>query len=211
MRAVRVPRTMTPDPLDVRPRTRRSLDGLLAVGPLSLDAQLRALTEYAVRTGHALELCWVLLPGEDAATDAPDSPVPIVAFDDEVAGFTPEEFDAALPAHDVDDGATTDWHVAHATPQPKCPTTHLPVYGCAGERETAADAILCSGSGPLDLQLARIEAYAVRSGVRLRGVYVASCPENLQVLLRDFRSCNRAFCAGAVLTVGPWGEVLVHQ
>lgn len=71
---------------------------------------------------------------------------------------------------DAPGDATTDWHVAHAVPQPKRPTAHLPVYGCAGDRETAADALLCIGSESLDRRIARIEAYAIRSAMRLRGV-----------------------------------------
>lgn len=58
--------------------TRRSLDGLLAIGPHRLDAQLRALAAYAARTEHMLDVLWALLPGENPATDAPDSAVPIV-------------------------------------------------------------------------------------------------------------------------------------
>jgi hypothetical protein len=201
---------MTPDPLRAQPQTRRSLDGLLAIGPHPLNAQLGALSAYAVRTGHSLDVLWALLPGEDPATDAPDSRFPIVAFDDEVAGFTAEEREPSA-SDDDSEGATTDWHVAHATPQPKSPTTHLPVYGYAGDRETAADAVLCVGSESLDRQLARIEAYAVRSGVRLRGVYIANDPDNLRVLLRDFSACNRALCAGALLTVDQRGEVEVHE
>jgi hypothetical protein len=201
---------MTPDPLRMPPQTRRRLDGLLAIGPHPLDAQLRALSAYAVRTGHSLDVLSALLPGEDPATDAPDSRFPIVAFDDEVAGFTAEECEPPASIDDAE-GATMDWHVAHATPQPKRPTTHLPVYGCAGDRETAADAVLCIGFESLDRQLARLEAFAIRSGIRLRGVYIAHDPDNLRVLLRDFSACNRALCSGAVLTVGPRGEVEVHH
>lgn len=202
---------MTPDPLHLQPQPRRSLDGLLAIGPHELEAQLRALTGYAERTGHLLDVLWTLLPGEDPATDAPDSRFPIVVFDDEIAGFTPEEREPGASADDAEGRSAVDWHVAHATPQPKRPTTHLPVYGSTGGPGAAADAILCVGSESLDRQLARIEAYAVRSGLRLRGVYVASCLSNLRVLLRDFRACNRDLCAGAVLTVGSWGEVEVHD
>jgi len=189
---------------------RRSLDGLLAIGPHPLDAQLRSLAEYARRTEHALDVFWAVLPGEDPATDAPDSGFPVVVFDDEVAGFTPEERASGDAAGGPYAEATTDWHVAHAAPQPKTPTAHLPVYGCASEGETPADAILCIGAGSLDLQLARIEAYAIRAAARLRGVYVASDPDNLGVLLRDFRVCNRVLAAGPVLTVGVGGEVVVH-
>jgi hypothetical protein len=193
----------------MQPQIRRSLDGLLAIGPHPLDLQLGALSAYAVRTGHSLDVFWVLLPGEDPATDAPDSPFPIAVFDDEVAGFTAEEREPSTSTANAE-GIATDWHVAHTTPQPKRPTTHLPVYGCAGDREMAADGVLCVGSESLDRQLARIEAYAVRSGVRLRGVYVARDGDHLRVLLRDFSACNRALCAGVVLTVGPRGEVEVH-
>lgn len=202
---------ITPDPARMYPQTRRSLDGLLAIGPHRLDAQLRALTAYAARTGHALDVLWAILPGEDPATDAPDSAFPIVAFDDEIAGFTPEEYE--LPGEDGDShgGAAIDWHVAHATPQPKRATAHLPVYGCPEEWETAADAILCVGAESLDLQIARIEAYAIRSAVRLRGVYIASDSDNLRVLLRDFSASNRALGTGPTLTVGPRGEVEVHD
>ena len=194
----------------MRSQTRRTLDGLLAIGPHSLDDQLRALAAYAARTEHALDVLWALLPGEDPALDAPDSDFPIVAFDDEVAGFSPEER-ASLADDDAADDAVRDWHVAHPTPQPKRPTTHLPVYGCAGERETAADAMLCVGGEPLDRQLARIEAFAIRSAVRLRGVYIANGPENLRVLLLDFSASNRALGTGPTLTVGPRGEVRVHD
>lgn len=190
---------------------RRSLDGLLAIGPHRLDAQLRALTAYAARTGHALDVLWAILPGEDPATDAPDSGVPIVAFDDEIAGFTLEERQRLASADDARTSATTDWHVAHAAPQPKRPTRHLPVYGFADDRETAADAILCVGGGSLDRQVALIEAFAIRSAIRLRGVYVASDPDNLQVLLRDFSASNKSLGTGPTLTVGPRGEVEVHE
>lgn len=195
----------------MEPQTRRSLDGILAIGPHRLDAQLQALTAYAARTEHALDVLWAILPGEDAATAAPDSGFPIVAFDDEVAGFTPEEYQFSTGADEPQGRPATDWHVAHATPQPKSPTLHLPVYGCADDGETAADAILCVGAGSLDLQIARIEAFAIRSGVRLRGVYLASDAENLRVLLRDFSASNRALGTGPSLTVGTWGEVEVHH
>ncbi|CAN5554815.1 hypothetical protein BH24GEM3_BH24GEM3_19680 [soil metagenome] len=191
--------------------TRRSLDGLLAIGPHRLDAQLQALTAYAARTEHALDVLWALLPGEDPATDAPDSGFPIVAFDDEIAGFTPEEYQSSALADDSPGNTTTDWHVAHTTPQAKRPTTHLPVYGCAEDRETAADALLCVGPESLDRQIARIEAYAIRSAIRLRGVYVAIDPDNLQVLLRDFSASNKALGTGPTLTIGPRGEVKVHD
>lgn len=202
---------MTPDPIPMQPQTPRTLDGLLAIGPHPLDVQLRALAGYAERTGHSLDVLWALLPGENPATDAPDSSFPIVAFDDEIAGFTPEEREAAALADDAEGRATVDWHVAHPNPQPKRPTAHLPVYGRPGDWGTAADAIVCVGSESLDRQLARIEAYAVRSGLHLRGVYVASDPGNLRVLLRDFRACNRDLRAGAVLTVGSRGEVEAHD
>jgi hypothetical protein len=192
-------------------QTRRSLDGLLAVGPHSLDAQLRALAAYAARTGHLLDVLWAIIPGEDPATDAPVSGFPIVAFDDEIAGFTPEKCEIAASADQATGGATTEWHVAHPLPQPKSPTTHLPVYGYAADGETAADAILCVGPESLDLQISRIEAYALRSAIRLRGVYVASDPDNLRVLLRDFSASNKALGTGPTLTVGPRGVVLVHD
>lgn len=195
----------------MQPQTRRSLDGLLVIGPHPLDAQLGALAAYAARAGYALDVVWILLPGEDPATDAPDSRFPILAFDDEVAGFSPEEMGSPGAASGApDDDGTTDWHVAHAVPQPKRPTEHLPVYGLAAEGETAADALLCAGREPLDLQLARIEAYALRSALRIRGVYLAGDPENLRVLLRDFGTCNRALGSGVSLTVGPRGEVEPH-
>lgn len=192
------------------PQTRRSLDGLLAIGPHRLDAQLRALTEYVARTDHVLDVLWALLPGEDPATDAPESGFPILTFDDEIAGFTPEEFEAR-PENAARGDTATDWHVAHAVPQPKIPTTHLPVYGCADERETAADAILCVGTESLDRQLARIEAFAMRAAIRLRGVYIASDPHNLAVLLRDFSASNESLGTGPTLTVGRWGEVEIHH
>lgn len=194
----------------MRSRTRRSLDGLLAIGPHGLDAQLAALATYALRTGHALDVLWAILPGENAATDAPDCGFPIVAFDDEIAAFSAEERERSAGGAGAPDVPETEWHVAHATPQPKRPTSHLPVYGCAHERETAADALLCVGGGSLDRQLERIEAYAVRSGIRLRGVYVASDPENFAVLLRDFGASNRALGTGPTLSVGPGGAVEVH-
>jgi hypothetical protein len=194
----------------MQPHTRRTLDGLLAIGPHLLDAQLEALAAYASRTGHVLDVLWAILPGEDAAIDAPESGFPMVAFDDEVAGFTPDEVlgTAADDAGSAD--ACVDWHVAHASPQPKHPTSHLPVYGRAGDRETAADAILCVGRESLDLQLARIEAYAMRAAVRLRGVFIASDPENLRVLLHDFSATSRALGTGPTLTVGSLGAVVVH-
>jgi hypothetical protein len=195
----------------MRSRTRRSLDALLAIGPHSLDAQLHAVTAYADSTNHFLEVCWAILPGEDAATDAPDSGFPIVAFDDEIAGFTPEEFAFSASVEDAQASATTDWHVAHEVRQPKRPTSHLPVYGCALEYETAADAILCVGPESLDRQIARIEAYAIRSAVRLRGVYIASGERNLRVLLQDFSASNQAFGTGPTLSVGAVGEVIVHD
>lgn len=193
------------------PPTTRNLDGLLAIGPHGLDAQLAALRDYAARTRSALDVLWVILPGERAVTDAPDSGFPIVAFDDEIAGFTPEEFgpwDAEEEAHI---GAATDWHVAHATPQPKAPTAHLPVYGWAGDHETGADAVLCVDLEALDVQLARIEAYALRAGYCLRGVYIASGADHLRVLLNDFRSTKQALGTGPALTVSPSGAVQVHE
>jgi hypothetical protein len=195
----------------MRPQTRRSLDGLLAIGPHRLDAQLRSLTAYAARTQHVLDVFWALLPDEDAAADVPDCGFPIVVFDDEIAGFTCEEMDTSAAVEDAPGRPATDWHVAHPTPQPKRPTAHLPVYGPAGSGETAADAILCVGSGSLDRQLARIEAFAVRSAFRLRGVYIASDPINLEVLLGDFSASNRAVGAGPSLTVGAGGVVEVHD
>lgn len=192
--------------------TRRSLDGLLAIGPHRLDAQLRALTTYADRTEHTLGVLWAVLPGRDPAAEAPDSGFPIVAFDDEIAGFTPEECNSATEAEDPPGIATTDWHVAHATPQPKNPTTHLPVYGLAEHGETTADAILCVGPESLDRQVARIEAYALRSAIRLRGVYVARDQNSLRTLLRDFRVSNKALgTSGPTLTVGPLGNVQVQD
>jgi hypothetical protein len=202
---------MIPEPIRMKLQTRRSLDGLLAIGPHRLDAQLRALIAYAARTEHVLDVLWAILPGENPAVDAPDSGFPIVAFDDEIARFTPEEYEVSVET-DTEPGKTrTDWHVAHAIPQRKRPTTHLPVFGYAGDRETAADALLCVGRESLDLQIARIEAYALRSAIRLRGVYVASDPANLQVLLRDFSASNTALGTGPTLTVGSWGEVEVHH
>jgi hypothetical protein len=195
----------------MHPRTRRSLDGLLVIGPHRLDSQFRALTAYAARTGHALDVCWVVIPGEDPATAAPDSDFPIVAFDDEIAGFTPEEFLASSASGDAPGDRTTDWHVAYDPPRAKRPTSHLPVYGCPGERETGADAILCAGAESLDRQIARIEAYAIRSAIRLGGVYLARDAHNLQVLLRDFSASNRALGTGITLTVGPDGSVGVHD
>jgi len=191
-------------------QTRRGLDGLLAIGPHLLDAQLRALAAYAGRAGYALHVLWALLPGEDPSTDAPDSGFPIVVFDDEIAGFTPEE--RASDAGEDDDwrGAATEWHVAHATAQPKTATSHLPVYGRPGEGETAADAVLRLDVGSLDRQLARIEAYAIRTALRLRGVYVARDADHLQVLLRDFGISRRGAAAGPTLSIGPDGEIRVH-
>jgi len=195
----------------MRPQTRRSIDGLLAIGPHRLDAQHRALTAYAARTDHVLDVFWVLLPGEDPAADVPDTILPIVAFDDEIARFTPDEFDSAAANDPTPRSAVTDWHVAHASPQPKSPTAHLPVYGAADDGEIAADAVLCIGTEALDRQIARIEAYALRSAIRLRGVYVASDAQNLRVLLRDFSASNRALGAGPALTVGLHGTVEVHE
>jgi hypothetical protein len=191
-------------------QTRRSLDGLLAIGPHPIEAQMRALTGYAARTQHTLDLFWTLLPGEDPAAHAPRSGFPIVAFDDEIARFTAEEFEVADDGDDAQDGATSDWHVAYAVPQPKSPTAHLPVYGRAGSGETGADAILRIGGGSLDLQLERIEAYSIRSALRLRGVYVASGPGHFQSLLRDFRVSDRARGDGLTLAVGARGAVEVH-
>lgn len=190
--------------------SRPSLDGLLAIGPHRLDAQLEAVREYAACTNHVLGVLWALLPGEDAATDAPDSGFPIVTFDDEIAGFTPEEYALSQSVSDDDGGPTTAWHVAHAVPQPKSPTTHLPVYGFPERGETAADAILCVGTESLDRQIARIEAFCLRAAFRLRGVYLASDPDNLQVLLRDFSASNEALATGPSLTVGAAGDVEVH-
>jgi hypothetical protein len=196
----------------MQPQTRSTIDGLLAIGPHGLDAQFHALASYAVRTRHTLDVVWAILPGESPATDAPNSDFPIVVFDDEIAQFTDEEYadSSADEAADSQPTTATDWHVAHPIPQAKQPTTHLPVYGCPGEGETAADALLCIGLEPLDLQIARIEAYAMRSAVRLRGVYVATGAENLRVLLLDFRASNRALGTGPTLTVGPNGEIEVH-
>lgn len=195
----------------MQPQTRRSLDGLLAIGPHRLDAQLRALTAYAERTGYAIDVLWALLPGENPSTAAPETGFPLVVFDDEIAGFTSEEYESTVSPEAPVDVAATDWHVAHPIPQPKFPTSHLPVYGFAGTRETAADALLCVGPESLDRQIARIEAYALRAAVRLRGVYIASDPENLRVLLRDFSASNRTLGTGPALTVGPGGEVEVHD
>jgi hypothetical protein len=191
-------------------QTRRRLDGLLAIGPHLLDAQLRALASYAARTGHALDVFWTLLPGEDPATDVPRSGFPVVAFDDEIARFGPEEYEPSACADDSPGEETTVWHVAHATPQRKRPTTHLPVYGRAGSGETAADAILCIGRESLDRQISRIEAYAVRSAIRLRGVYIATDPDNLRALLGDFGASNRARGTDSTLAIGLRGEVEVH-
>lgn len=201
----------TLDLIDMQSQTRRTLDGLLAIGPHRLDDQLRALTEYAERAEYALDVFWAILPGESPVTDGPDSAFPIVVFDDDIAAFTPDEYDAPTALDEPQGGPTTDWHVAHATPQPKLPTMHLPVYGCPADGETAADAILCVGSESLDLQLARMEAYAIRSAIRLRGVYIASNPSNLLVLLRDFSASNKAVGTGPSLTVGPLGTVELHQ
>jgi hypothetical protein len=193
------------------PDTRRRLDGLLAIGPHRLDAQLRALAAYAARTGHALDVLWAILPGEDAARDAPDSSFPIVVFDDEIAGFSRAEIEMSDADAEPRGVAATDWHVAHPFPHPKRPTSHLPVYGSARDGETAADAVLCVGTESLDRQVARIEAYAMRTGVRIRGVYVASDPVNLRVLLRDFSASNRTLGTGPALTVGPAGSIEVHD
>ncbi len=193
------------------PQTLRRLDGLLAIGPHRLDAQLRALVAYAARNGYLLDVVWAILPGEDAANDAPDTGFPIVAFDDEIAGFAPWERESPPPpAGSPEALAAVDWHLAYAVPQRKCGTTHLPVYGCASDRESSGDALLCVGTASLDRQLGRIEAFAMRSAIRLRGVYIASDPDNLRVLLRDFSASNRALGTGPTLTVGPRGEVEVH-
>jgi hypothetical protein len=192
-------------------QTRRSLDGLLAIGPHPIDAQLHALAGYAARTGHKLDLFWTLLPGEDASVHAPRTGFPIVAFDDEIARFTAEEFEAHDDAGEAQGGATSDWHVAHAVPQPKSPTTHLPVYGRAGSGETSAEAILRIDGGSLDRQLERIEAYAIRSAIRLQGVYVASGLDHFQSLLRDFRASDRARGDGLTLAVGASGGVELHS
>lgn len=195
----------------MRPQSRRSLDGLLAIGPHLLDAQLHALAAYAARTEHVLDVLWALLPGEDPTIDAPDTDFPIVVFDDEIARFTPEERGQWTSDDDPCGGAATDWHVAHTVPQLKRPTSHLPVYGCPGDGEIAADAVLCVGLDSLDRQLARVEAYAIRSRVRLRGVYVACDPDNLRVLLSDFSASNRALGTGPSLSVSPRGEIEVHE
>lgn len=194
----------------MQPQTRRRLDGLLALGAHPLDAQLTALAEYAHRTGHVLDVIWTLLPGEDPSIDAPDSDFALVVYDDEIAGFTPAERDGSGPA-DAPCAGAMDWHVAHPTPRRKTPTTHLPVYGCACIGETGADAVLCVGNGSLDRQIAQIEAFALRTAYRLQGVYVATCPENLTVLLRDFSASNRALGTGPALTVWAEGQVLVHR
>jgi hypothetical protein len=194
----------------MQPHTRRSLDGLLVIGPHSLDAQLRALTAYAARTARSLGICWTLLPGEDPSRDAPDSGFPIVVFDDEIAGFTPDEREPFSGDGGDRDGPSTDWHVAHATVQPKQPTLHLPVYGCAERGETPADAIVGIGAEPLDRQLARVEAFALRSAIRLRGVYVALDADRLEMLLQDFRAARGTLAGGLTLTVGAQGEIGVH-
>jgi hypothetical protein len=194
----------------MQPQTRRSLDGLLAIGPHGLDAQFRALTAYAASTEHALDVCWLILPGEDPALHAPDSGVPIVVFDDEIAGFTDDELRFSDGGGDWPSHAATDWHVAHSTPQLKRRTRHLPVFGFAERGETSADAILCIGVEPLDRQIARIEAYALRSAIRIRGVYLARDAHGLRVMLRDFSVCSPNAGAGVTLTVGAWGEVEVH-
>lgn len=198
------------DSLRKHPETRRSLDGLLAIGPHRVDAQLRALTMYAQRTGYLIDVFWMILPGENPATDGPDSDVPIVVFDDEIAGFTPEEYDGSGAADEVAGDAAVDWHVAHPVPQPKRPTLHLPVYGQPGPRERAVDAILCLGLEPLDRQIARIEAFALRSAMLLQGMYVANGPENLRVLLRDFAASNSLLGTGPTLTIGSRGEIESH-
>lgn len=195
----------------MKSQTRRSLDGLLAIGRHRLDAQLRALTAYTARTGHVLGVVWALLPGEDPAWDVPDSGFPIVAFDDEIAGFTTEEYSLPASADQSQSILSVDWHIAYAKPQPKSPTTHLPVYGCAEDRETGADAILCIGPESLDRQIARIEAYAIRSGIRIRGVFVASDRDHLRVLLQDFSASSKALGTGPTLRVGPRGEVEAHD
>jgi len=192
------------------PGTRRTIDGLLAIGPHRLDPQLLAITAYAARTRYALDVFWAILPGEDPASDLPDSGFPIVVFDDEIAGFTREESEPGAPADETGSASITEWHVAYALPQPKTPTTHLPVYGRLGPGETAADAVLYVGDESLDRQLARLEAYAIRSAVRLRGVYVATDAANLRVLLGDFMALNRTRGTGAALTVGPRGDVEIH-
>jgi hypothetical protein len=194
----------------MHPQTRRTLDALLAIGRHPLDDQLRAVAAYAVRTGHELDLFWTVLPGEDPAADAPRTGFPVVAFDDEIAGFTPEE--AAADDDEGDgDAASVDWHVAHPAPQPKRPTTHLPVYGLPGRGETGADAVLRLDRGSLDAQLARVEAFAIRSAMRVRGVYVARDAEGFRETVADFAALNRARGGGAVLAVDAGGSVEVHR
>lgn len=200
----------TSNSLPKRSETRRSLDGLLAIGPHCVDAQLRALVGYAERTGHLIDVFWMILPGENPATDGPDSDIPIVVFDDDIAGFTPEEYDGNAAADESGPSNVVDWYVAHPVPQPKRPTLHLPVYGQPGRGERAVDAILCLGPESLDTQIARIEAYALRSAMRLQGMYVASGPTNLHVLLRDFAASNRLLGTGPTLTIGPNGEIVPH-
>ncbi|MEX2582111.1 MAG: hypothetical protein WD766_02485 [Gemmatimonadota bacterium] len=194
----------------MRSHTPQTLGGLLAIGPHGLDAQIEALTAYAVRTRQPLDVFLAILPGEDPAHHGPRSGFPILVFDDEIAGFTPEEHELSTSPEDPLDDQVTEWHVAHATPRPKRPTAHLPVYGPAAEGEASADAILRVGTESLDRQIARIEAYAMRSAIRLRGVYIATGADNLRVLLRDFSVSKKAHAAGPTLTVDDQGAVEVH-
>ncbi|MEX2570990.1 MAG: hypothetical protein WD737_06770 [Gemmatimonadota bacterium] len=194
----------------MKSQPRRILDGFLAIGPHPLDAQLEALSTYAERRGYELGLFWAILPDEDPATAAPDFGVPMVAFDDEIANFTAEEREPSASVEDSPATAIRDWHVAHGVPQQKRPTLHLPVYGSVEEDGIAGDAILCIGLESLDRQIERIEAFAMRSGVTLRAVFVASGPDNLQVLLRDFSASCRALGSAVTLTVGPQTEIQVH-
>jgi hypothetical protein len=195
----------------MHPQTDRSLDALLVIGRHPLDTQFRALAAYAARTGHLLDLVWTVLPDEDPASDVPRSGFPVVVFDDEIAGFSDEEYEPGDDGGDPRDAASMDWHVAHAVPQPKSPTTHLPVYGYPASRETAADAVLRIGRGSLDRQLALIEAFSLRSAIRLQGVYVARDADGFRAMLRDFAALNRARGGGTVLSVGAAEGVEVHR
>jgi hypothetical protein len=115
----------------MKSQTRRSLDGLLAIGRHPLDAQLRALTTYTACTGHVLGVVWALLPGEDPVWDVPDSGFPMVAFDDEIAGFTTEEY--SLPFRQISRRApsarTGTSHMRNPSPRARratCPSTAAP-------------------------------------------------------------------------------------
>jgi hypothetical protein len=192
-------------------QTRRSLDAVLAIGPHTLDAQLEAALDYAARTRRGLGVLWTILPGEDPASAVPGADCAVVVFDDEIARFTADELaDRDGHAGEAADSEATDWHVAHATPQPKRPTAHLPVYGWTGGSVTAADAVLCADDGSLDVQLARIEAFALRSAYTLCGVYATRTVQQRQALLRDFAAARHLSRAGPTLAVGQGGGIEVH-